>query len=111
MHSLLATTGSPDGVSTNALSKAAALSEDYVYGGIAFHGVTDVIIPSPFAHPEGNFLKPRLVFSGGADANGDFHRKFKPATAEANIIDGKIFQIKITDTGAYYRSNPTLTIF
>ena len=95
------------------MSKAAALSEDYVYGGIAFHGVTDVIIPSPFAHPEGNFSKPRLVFSGGADANGDFHRKFKlRATAEANIIDGKIFQIKITDTGAYYRSTqPSPTIF
>ncbi|MDA8823867.1 DUF5011 domain-containing protein [Opitutales bacterium] len=110
-HTILTPTGEPLGISTNALSKAAQISEDFVYGGLAFNGVTDVLIPSPFAHPDGNFSNPRLVFSGGAAANGDYHRKFKQATAEAHLIGGKIYQIRITDTGSYYQTNPTLTIF
>ena len=111
VHTLLSPTDEPFGISTNALSKAAQISEDFVYGGLAFNGVTDVLIPSPFAHPDGNFSSPRLVFSGGAAANGDYHRKFKQATAEAHLVGGKIYQIRITDTGSYYQSNPTLTIF
>ena len=91
----------------NALQKASNISDDYNFDGLAFQGVTDVTVPSPF----GNYTKPVIVFNGGAAANGNYHPNFKVAKAEARLKDGKIYEITITDNGAYYQSTPTLSIF
>ena len=96
----------PIAINLQALSKAAALSDEWNHEGSAFIGVASVTINDVSGFLDTNFSEPPSVeIIGGEDllANGSPHPRFRQAKLEAVIDEsGDILGFNVLEPGAFY---------